>query len=76
MPGQEDEASAIFEWLARAVSVDTYVNIMDQYRSAFQVGARDPNGKYHDIDRSPLSSEIEKAFASARDAGLWRFDRR
>ena len=76
MPGQEDEASAIFEWLARAVSVDTYVNIMDQYRPAYQVGAKDPKGKYGDIDRCPLSQEIEMAFGSAREAGLWRFDRR
>ena len=38
MPGQEDEAAAIFEWLAREVSPYTYVNVMGQYRPQYQVG--------------------------------------
>ena len=78
MPGQEDEAAAIFEWLAREVSPDTYVNIMGQYRPAFQVSddARDGNPKYADIDRAPLPGEMQAAFAAARRAGLWRFDER
>jgi hypothetical protein len=44
MPGQEDEAAAIFGWLAREVSPDTYVNIMGQYRPEFQ-GARWRTGR-------------------------------
>jgi hypothetical protein len=32
MPGQMDEATAIFERLARDVSPDTHVNEMGQYR--------------------------------------------
>ncbi len=38
MPGQLDEASSIFRWLAEEISPDTYVNIMGQYRPAYEVG--------------------------------------
>jgi putative pyruvate formate lyase activating enzyme len=78
MPGQQDEAAAIFQWLAREVSCDTYVNIMSQYRPQYQVGAiaRDGQKKYAEIDRRPSSGEIEMAYHAARRAGLWRFDER
>ena len=78
MPGQEDEAAAIFRWLASEVSPDTYVNIMGQYRPAYQTGARTRDGKpkYADIDRQPTMAEMSAARAAARRAGLSRFDRR
>jgi putative pyruvate formate lyase activating enzyme len=76
MPGQEDEAAAIFEWLAREVSPDTYVNIMGQYRPDYRVGQIALNGsvKYAGIGRAPRAQEMEAAFTAARRAGLWRFD--
>lgn len=78
MPGQEEEAAAIFEWLAREVSPDTYVNIMGQYRPEYQVGQTALNGtaRFTDINRPLRSQEMEAAFAAARRAGLWRFDER
>jgi putative pyruvate formate lyase activating enzyme len=78
MPGQEDEASAIFEWLAREVSPDTYVNVMSQYRPEYQVGQIAANGtvKHDAINRTPRPAEMQAAYASARRAGLWRFDQR
>ena len=78
MPGQEDEAAAIFEWLAREVSPDTYVNIMGQYRPDYQVGQIAANGavKYPEIRRRPTPLELESANDAARRAGLWRFDER
>lgn len=78
MPGQQDEAAAIFGWLANEVSPDTYVNIMGQYRPEYQVGsvADDGGRRYGEIDRKPRAPEIEAAYAAARDAGLWRFDER
>jgi putative pyruvate formate lyase activating enzyme len=78
MPGQEDEAAAIFDWLAREVSPDTYVNVMGQYRPEYQVGQIATNGavKHPDIDRRPTSAEMRAAYDSARRAGLWRFDER
>jgi len=78
MPGQEDEAAAIFEWLAEEVSPDTYVNVMGQYRPDYQVGQITQNGntKYAEINRSPRPGELDAAYAAARRAGLWRFDQR
>jgi putative pyruvate formate lyase activating enzyme len=74
MPGQEDEAAEIFRWLATALSPDTYVNVMGQYRPEHKVAER-PD-RYDDIDRRPRPAELEAAFAAARRAGLWRFDER
>ena len=78
MPGQQSEAAAIFEWLAREVSPDTYVNVMGQYRPAYKVGeiARDGRPGYLEIASAPRPGEIDAAFENARRAGLWRFDAR
>ncbi|MGN2391306.1 radical SAM protein [Pelomicrobium sp. G1] len=78
MPGLAEEAAAIFEWLANEVSPDTYVNIMGQYRPEYQVGSIADDGRrlYVEIDRRPLPTELEAAYAAARRAGLWRFDER
>lgn len=78
MPGQQDEAAAIFNWLAQEVSRDTYVNIMGQYRPEHEVSALAADGrrKYNDIDRKPTTGEIEAAYRVARRAGLTRFDER
>jgi putative pyruvate formate lyase activating enzyme len=78
MPGQSDEAAAIFQWLADHLSPDTYVNIMDQYRPENEVGqiGRDGTTRYADIDRCPTRDEMRYARQAACDAGLWRFDQR
>ncbi|MGH9363998.1 MAG: radical SAM protein [Thermoanaerobaculia bacterium] len=78
MPGQAEEAAAIFDWLAREVSPDTYVNIMAQYRPEHLVGQTDSAGRmrYAEINRVPLRQEIADAYAAARRAGLWRLDER
>jgi len=75
MPGQTDETAAIMQWLAEEISPDTCVNLMAQYRPAYEVGkiARDGRPKYAEIDRRPTREEMEDAHAAARDAGLWRF---
>jgi len=79
MPGQQEEASAIFRWLADNVSPDTYVNIMEQYRPEYQVRSDGGNSrleKYSDIGRQPYQAELDAVYQSAREAGLWRFDKR
>jgi putative pyruvate formate lyase activating enzyme len=75
MPGLAAESGAILEWLAREVSPDTYVNVMTQYRPAWQVGQRDGAGwRFAEIDRVPYAAEIEAVYEAGREAGLWRFD--
>ena len=76
MPGQREETTAIMQWLAQELSPDTYVNIMDQYRPDYQVGAADSRGKYEDINRRPSTEELREARAAARQAGLQRLDER
>lgn len=82
MPGQTDEAAAIMNWLARDVSPDTYVNIMDQYRPDYEVGSVAEKGrsrgkvKHSLINRPVANRELDLAFQAARAAGLWRFDER
>ncbi len=71
MPGQSDEAAEIFRWIASTLSLDTYLNVMSQYRPEYQVGET-----YGDIARRPFDSELAGAFDAAREAGLWRFDER
>jgi putative pyruvate formate lyase activating enzyme len=73
MPGQADEAAAIFRWLAGTISPSTYVNIMDQYRPQHRVPG---NPRYADIGRRASREEVQAAIAAAREAGLWRLDRR
>ena len=38
IPGQSAETEEICRWLAEEVSRDTYINIMGQYRPAYEVG--------------------------------------
>ena len=78
MPGQEDEARAILDWIAREVSKHTYVNIMDQYRPDFQVGSASRSGKrqYVDIERRPAAAELRAVREAASDSGLTRLDAR
>lgn len=78
MPGQTEEAAAIFRWLAKELSPDTYVNIMGQYHPEFQVGQASTTGgaKYSEINRRPTQDEIGCVRRAARDAGLWRLDER
>jgi len=72
MPGQLDEARAIFRWLAEAISPDTFVNIMGQYRPEHEVGSN----RYAEINHRPTIAELHGAYDAAAAAGLWRFDER
>ena len=68
MPGGLDETREIFRFLAREVSVETYINVMDQYR---------PCGKAHQfppIDRRLRNEEFQMALTLAAEAGLHRLD--
>ena len=73
MPGLLDETREIFRWLAEDLSPDTFVNIMGQYHPAYVVPDKE---KFADINRLPTQAEVESAYESARETGLWRFDKR
>ena len=68
MPGGIAGSADIFRFLARTLSRDTYVNVMDQYH---------PCGKAWKeplLARSLYREEYQSALREARDAGLRRLD--
>lgn len=75
LPGLAEESIDIMFWLAREISRDTFVNIMDQYHPDHLVGRIGPEGNraYPDIDRRVFPAEIAGVIQAARSAGLWRF---
>jgi putative pyruvate formate lyase activating enzyme len=70
MPHDIAGTKDIVEFLAAEISVETYVNVMDQYRPCGTV--------YEDeyLNRGITHQEYEAALAHARNAGLTRLDQR
>jgi len=68
LPGGLAGTEKVMKFLAREISKDTYVNIMDQYY---------PSNKAHhypELSRRITSEEYTEAVKIAKAAGLWRFD--
>ena len=72
MPGMLEDTREIMNFIA-ALSTDTYINLMDQYRPAWKVGR---DARYAEIDRQNTREELREAFRLAGQAGLWRLDSR
>lgn len=70
MPNGVAGTADIMSFLAREISSDTYVNVMDQYRPCGHAN-RDPV-----INRRLTSEEYRDAVAAAKEAGLHRLDSR
>jgi putative pyruvate formate lyase activating enzyme len=66
MPQGVAGSREIMAFIARHVSADSYVNIMDQYRPLYRAG------EYPEIDRPISSREYHEAIAIARGEGLHR----
>ncbi|HXV99493.1 MAG TPA: radical SAM protein, partial [Anaerolineae bacterium] len=71
MPGLLDETRKIFNFLAREIGPELYVNVMAQYYPAGKVSG----DKYAEINRPVTTPEYEAALQMARDLGL-RLDER
>jgi putative pyruvate formate lyase activating enzyme len=70
MPGGLAGTKDIMHFVAREISADTYVNIMDQYRPCGTARRCPP------IDRSITAGEYEEALAAVRREGITRLDSR
>lgn len=70
MPGGAAETDAILQFLADEISVDCYVNIMDQYRPAGKIG------KFAELEETISAEEYQQAMQRAEAYGLTRLDRR
>ncbi|KAI9745602.1 MAG: hypothetical protein M1818_001136 [Claussenomyces sp. TS43310] len=82
MPGKEDEGAEIMKWIAKNISRDTFINIMEQYHPDVHVGKIRPTKpvkpggaeiRYEDINRHVTKDEICAVRRAAESAGLWRF---
>jgi putative pyruvate formate lyase activating enzyme len=72
MPGDIAGSREVFEWVARELGPDTYINVMDQYYPAGKVG----DGQFVEINRRITAEEFLAARVAAREAGLMRLDSR
>ena len=77
MPGKEDEGREIMRWLAKNVSQDLYVHIMEQYHPDAHVGKRKRSGSKkeptttlvdHPIANEPGGSKEEVRYAEINRA--------
>lgn len=90
MPGKEAEGAEIMNFLAKEVSTDCFVNIMEQYRPHAHVGKKKKRSKvkedgqpedgesgqvrYAELNRAITNDELSSVKKAAIDAGLWRFN--
>jgi putative pyruvate formate lyase activating enzyme len=72
MPGRLGDTREITSWLA-SVSRDTYLNLLDQYHSAWKAKT---SPRFATINRGVTAAEMDQAVCLARSAGLWRLDER
>jgi putative pyruvate formate lyase activating enzyme len=72
MPGRLDDTRHIVRWTAE-LSRDSYLNLMDQYNPAWKAKT---NPRFAEINRHVTRPEMADAETMAREAGLWRLDRR
>jgi len=70
MPGMLNQTEEILRWFATEISINTYINIMEQYRPSYKVPG---TPEYSGISRQPTPEEIREAFNMAKSYGLWRF---
>jgi putative pyruvate formate lyase activating enzyme len=66
LPNQLAGTRQVLDFIAGEISVDSYVNIMDQYRPAYTAY------KYPDINRSITIEEYNEAILYAKKLGLYR----
>jgi putative pyruvate formate lyase activating enzyme len=66
MPGGFDESKQILGFIARELSRDAFVNVMDQYRPCHRAD------QFPEIARRPTDAEFQGVLEAARAAGLVR----
>ncbi len=68
LPGNLAGTDRILAFLARDISTDTWLNLMDQYRPCYRAG------DYPELSRRPTGAELRAARATAKSLGLHRLD--
>ncbi|MDS4040715.1 MAG: radical SAM protein, partial [Candidatus Competibacter sp.] len=70
LPGDLANTATVLAFLAREISTDTYLNLMDQYHPCYKTFEEPP------LDRSITPEEYDQALRLAEEYGLLRLDRR
>jgi len=70
LPCQLAGTQKIMHFLAQEISINTYVNIMDQYYPCGHIPFNSP------LNRRITQTEFSEAVEMAKKEGLWRFDKR
>ncbi len=70
MPGGITGTREVMRFLAREISPNVYVNLMDQYYPAFKTS------RYQEIDRRNTEGEYREAHRVALEEGVQRLDAR
>ncbi len=68
LPGGLAGSREVLEFIARRLSPETWVNLMNQYRPCFQADRHPP------LDRRPRRAEFAEVVTVARELGLARLD--
>lgn len=68
LPGRLAGTKEIMRFIAREISKNTYMNIMDQYHPCFNAN------RYPPLDRRLTGGEFKEALKAALEAGLKRLD--
>ncbi|MBN1301501.1 MAG: radical SAM protein [Melioribacteraceae bacterium] len=66
LPNNLAGTQKVLEFIRNEISIETYINIMDQYRPAFQAG------KYKELNRAITNDEFIAALDKAKSLGLHR----
>jgi len=70
LPNNIAGTKQVLQFLAKEISNNTYINIMDQYHPCYRAD------DYPDVDRSITLEEYQHAIETAHQAGLERLDNR
>lgn len=69
LPNRLADSEKVLKFIAKEISPDSYVNIMDQYRPMYKAG------NFPEINRSITRDEFKEVVLLAKDLGLSRFRR-
>ena len=70
LPGLLGETEGVLAFIARELSRNSYLNLMDQYHPCYRAA------EYPPLDRVLDKHEYQQALAMAKHNGLHRLDRR
>lgn len=74
LPGGLAGTADVARFLAAEVSVNTYLNVMDQYRPEHRVAREAEACPWPEMRRPLTAQEYRTAVAAVRAEGLWRLD--